>query len=183
MNITLNLVVSMLFRLGLFCLLIMDTLALSACAVSELPASGKDSNPSAIHAKSLSAGSERGNVGKPTPFLEDAEKRKIYFSPGGAGIDNEGDERIRANAQKLKEDSQLIVTLVGHTDNLGSTAYNLAVADRRIESVINRLRGLGVPRNQIRRLPLGNEESNKIKCDSENCRRLMRKVEFVYERR
>jgi outer membrane protein OmpA-like peptidoglycan-associated protein len=109
--------------------------------------------------------------------------RTVYFASSDATIDSEGSEVLRQNAQKLKEDSTLLVVLVGHTDNLGSAAYNLAVADRRTEAVSERLRSLGVPRNQIRRLPVGSEESSKQKCDSETCRRLMRRVELVYERR
>ncbi|KFB69369.1 MAG: Peptidoglycan-associated lipoprotein precursor [Candidatus Accumulibacter vicinus] len=82
---------------------------------------------------------------------------------------------------KLKENPQLVVILVGHTDNLGSAAYNLAVADRRTEAVSDRLRALGVARNQIRRQPVGSEKNSKLKCDSEACRRTMRRVELVYE--
>ncbi len=120
---------------------------------------------------------------KPTPFLGEPDKRTVYFAFGEATIDDEGSDVLRQNAQKLKEDAQLVVTLVGHTDNLGSPAYNLAVADKRIEAVGERLRSLGVLRNQIRRLPVGSEHSSKLKCDSEACRRTMRRVELVYDRR
>ena len=75
----------------------------------------------------------------------------------------------------------MLVVLVGHTDNQGSPTYNLAVADKRTEAVSERLRSFGVPRNQIRRLPVGSEESSKVKCDSDACRQRMRRVELVYE--
>lgn len=158
-------------------------LALSACATGEKPLAGGEPIETKISDKSVRDGGKKAGSNKSTPFASEVEKRTVYFTLGGTAIDSEGGERLRENAMKLKEDSQLIVTLVGHTDNLGSTAYNLAVADRRIESVSDRLRALGVPRSQIRRLPLGSEESSKLKCDTETCRRLMRKVELVYERR
>ncbi|HRF12883.1 MAG: OmpA family protein [Candidatus Accumulibacter phosphatis] len=125
----------------------------------------------------------RPGTAKPTPFADEEARRTVYFSFDGATIDSDGDAVLRQNAQKLKEDPQLIVILVGHTDNLGSAAYNLAVADKRIEAVSDRLRSLGVARNQIRRQPVGSEQSSKLKCDSEACRRTMRRVELVYERR
>lgn len=159
------------------------TLALSACAVGERPSSIDGASQTHVPEKAGRGDTVRGGRDKPTPFAETVEKRTVYFSLAGVAIDSEGNERLRENALKLKEDPQLIVTLVGHTDNLGSAAYNLAVADRRIEAVSDRLRAMGVPRNQIRRLPLGSEESSKLKCDAEACRRLMRKVELVYERR
>ncbi|WP_300454926.1 OmpA family protein [Accumulibacter sp.] len=125
----------------------------------------------------------RAAAAKPTPFVDEEAMRVVYFAFGEAMIDSESADILRQNAQKLKEDPQLVVTLVGHTDNLGSAAYNLAVADKRIEAVSDRLRSLGVPRNQIRRLPVGSEQSSKQSCDSEACRRKMRRVELVYERR
>ena len=118
-----------------------------------------------------------------TPFADEPEKRTVYFGFGEARIGHEGVVVLSENALRLKNDSQLIVTLVGHTDNLGSAAYNLAVADKRIEAVNDKLRSLGVAKNQLRRLPLGSEQSNKEACDSEACRQAMRKVELVYERR
>lgn len=118
-----------------------------------------------------------------TPFADDPARRTVYFGFGEATINSAGAEVLRENAQQLKNDPQLVVTVVGHTDNLGSAAYNLAVADKRIDAASEKLRSFGVPKNQLRRLPLGSEQSSKEACDSEACRQAMRKVELVYERR
>lgn len=159
-------------------------LLLAACATVDKPPASDDARRAqaqpAQAARTPAYGARQGNA-KPTPFADDAARRTVYFPFDGATIDSEGAEILRQNAQKLKEDPQLVVVLVGHTDNLGSAAYNLAVADKRTEVVSDRLRSLGVHRNQIRRLPIGSEQSNKLKCDSETCRRMMRKVELVYE--
>ncbi|EXI76191.1 MAG TPA: OmpA family protein [Candidatus Accumulibacter phosphatis] len=168
-----------------FCLA--AALLLAACATADRPppvatdAAKAGTEQQKPPRPPLSTG--RPGAGKPLPFADDDAARTVYFAPGEVTIDSQGAEVLRQNAQKLKEDSQLIVVLVGHTDNLGSPAYNLAVADRRTEAVSERLRSLGVPRNQIRRLPRGSEESSKQKCDSEACRRIMRRVDLVYERR
>ena len=161
-------------------------LALSACTTVEKPSGTSDSGKegtSTTQPARTAAYSGRQGTAKPTPFADDEASRTVYFASSDATIDSQGAEVLRQNAQKLKEDAQLVVVLVGHTDNLGSSAYNLAVADRRIEAVSDRLRSLGVARSQIRRLPVGSEESRKLKCDSEACRRSMRRVELVYERR
>ena len=118
-----------------------------------------------------------------TPFADDPGRRTVYFGFGEATINSAGAQVLRENAQQLKNDPQLVVTVVGHTDNLGSAAYNLAVADKRIDAATEKLRSFGVPKNQLRRLPLGSEQSSKETCDSEPCRQAMRKVELVYERR
>jgi peptidoglycan-associated lipoprotein len=167
-----------------FCLA--TALLLAACATADRPPVAADAaKPGAEQQKPARAplSTGRPGAGKPMPFADDEAARTVYFASGEVTIDSQGAEVLRQNAQKLKEDSQLIVVLVGHTDNLGSAAYNLAVADRRTEAVSERLRSLGVPRSQIRRLPRGSEESSKQKCDSEACRRSMRRVDLVYERR
>lgn len=159
-------------------------LLLSACATVEKPPASADSAKAGVppaQAARVPGYSVRHGGAKPTPFADDDARRTVYFPFDGAMIDDDGLEILRQNAQKLKEDPQLVVVLVGHTDNLGSAAYNLAVADKRTEAVSERLRSLGVPRSQIRRLSVGSEQSSKLKCDSEACRKTMRRVELVYE--
>jgi len=163
-------------RLRLVCLAC--TLVLGACSTLDQP----DSDPSGQAAKTREPVPATPAVPN-TPFPDEPAKRTVYFGFGEARISHEGVEVLRQNALHLKNDSQLVVTLVGHTDNLGSAAYNLAVADKRIEAVNDKLRSLGVAKNQLRRLPLGSEQSSKDACDSEACRQSMRKVELVYERR
>ncbi|WP_273703027.1 OmpA family protein [Candidatus Accumulibacter vicinus] len=159
-------------------------LLLSACATVEPPpasgVSGKTHVTQEQPARPPTSSVRQENA-KTTPFVDDEARRTVYFSFDGTTIGSEGDEILRQNAMKLKENPQLVVILVGHTDNLGSAAYNLAVADRRTEAVSDRLRALGVARNQIRRQPVGSEKNSKLKCDSEACRRTMRRVELVYE--
>lgn len=159
---------------------------LSACGTAERAPPGQ-ATPSAAPVSRESQKTQPDGrpqeVRPATPFAREEAMRTVYFRFSETMIDGESEEILRQNAQKLKEDPQLVVTLVGHTDNLGSAAYNLAVADKRIEAVSERLRSLGVARNQIRRLPLGSEQSSKMRCDNEACRQKMRRVELVYERR
>lgn len=137
---------------------------LAACATVEKPPASNNSGKVATEqAARAPAYSVRHGAAKPTPFADEEDRRTVYFALGDATIDSEGAEILRQNAQKLKEDPQLVVVLMGHTDNLGSAAYNLAVADKRTEAVSERLRSLGVARNQIRRLPVGSEQSSKLK--------------------
>lgn len=164
-------------RLRLLCLA--GAVLLSACGTLDQPAA----DPSARAAKAAREPTPPTPALPNTPFADDPAKRTIYFALGEATISREGIEVLRENAMHLKNDPQLVVTLVGHTDNLGSAAYNLAVADKRAEAASDKLRSLGVPRNQLRRLPRASEQSGKEACDSETCRQSMRKVELVYERR
>lgn len=96
-------------------------------------------------------------------------------------MNDQGLNTLKTHASRLKADVSLVVTLIGHTDHLGSRAYNQAVCEERLDSVVEVLRSLGVPKRQMRRIALGNEKSNAAQCSSEECRQAMRRVELVYE--
>ncbi len=103
----------------------------------------------------------------------------IFFARGSAEINAIGKVALRDHAERLKVDSKIRIVLLGYTDDLGSRAYNLAIADRRVNAVFAELRRLGVQPMQMKRSSLGTEKLSKS-CISEDCRRLMRRVEIEY---
>ncbi|WP_341742936.1 OmpA family protein [Azonexus hydrophilus] len=103
----------------------------------------------------------------------------IFFPPSGVTVDEASRQRLLRHATRLKETPGLQVTLVGHTDHLGSPSYNLAIAEQRINAVQAILRAQRIPVTQIRRQVVGSEEVS-INCKSAECRRKMRRVELVF---
>ena len=103
----------------------------------------------------------------------------VFFARGSVEIDTAGKTALRAHADRLKDNPKLRVVLIGYTDDLGSRAYNLAIADRRVQAVYGELRRLGVQPMQMKRSSLGTEKLSKS-CVSPDCRRLMRRVEIDY---
>lgn len=106
-------------------------------------------------------------------------ENRIFFSPGGTQVDSAGRRKLEAHALMLKADAKLIVTLVGMTDDLGSRAYKLAIAEQRVNAVFKVLRKLGVPARQIRRYAVGMETAAGG-CFTAECRQAMRRVELRY---
>lgn len=102
----------------------------------------------------------------------------IFFPSGGTQVDGPGKAVLARHAERLKQSPDLVITLVGHTDPVGSRSYNLAIAEHRIDSVVRILRSLGVPRGQIRRVSSGRVTMDN-RCRSAACRRLMRRVELI----
>jgi outer membrane protein OmpA-like peptidoglycan-associated protein len=71
----------------------------------------------------------------------------------------------------------LVVEVSGHTDNIGTDAYNLGLSERRSNSVKRYLMGRGIPGDRMR--PVGYGESQPIESnDSEAGREENRRVEF-----
>lgn len=108
------------------------------------------------------------------------EVNSVFFPPDGVTVDAEGRRRLGEHVARLKADGDKVVTLVGHTDDLGSPSYNLAIAEQRVNAVYAVLRSQGVPATQIRRYGLGAEDGGPA-CKSAACRRLMRRVQLNYD--
>jgi len=107
------------------------------------------------------------------------EENNIFFASAATEVDDDGAAKLRLHAERLKDDPEKRVLLVGHTDDLGSRNYNLALAEERILSVSKLLRRYGVSPRQIRRYR-GDSEKVQNSCKSPECRQKMRRVELVY---
>ena len=83
--------------------------------------------------------------------------KTIYFGFNAATIDSQTKETLAANAQFLKDNSQLKIQIQGHCDEGGSSQYNLALGEKRAESVKEYLENLGV-KNTISTVSFGKEQ-------------------------
>lgn len=107
------------------------------------------------------------------------DENNVFFVLGSSGVNAAGRLTVRRHAERLKANPKLEVTLIGYTDDLGSSSYNLAIAELRVNAIHKELRAQGVRLNQIRRHMAGREQLAPA-CRSTECRKKMRRVEFVY---
>jgi peptidoglycan-associated lipoprotein len=84
------------------------------------------------------------------------------------------DEAISA----LREDATLRVNIEGHTCNIGTAEYNLALGDRRANAVRDYLVSRGVTANRLTTVSYG-EERPKYDNSREETRRLNRRAALV----
>ncbi|MEE3203285.1 MAG: OmpA family protein [Acidobacteriota bacterium] len=78
----------------------------------------------------------------------------------------------------LQEDPNLQIEIEGHTCNIGTNEYNLALGDRRANSVQDYLTDRGVGANRLRTISYG-EERAKHDNSREETRRLNRRAALV----
>jgi peptidoglycan-associated lipoprotein len=90
--------------------------------------------------------------------------------------DNYGDV-IKMNTQFLTSNSKAKVTLIGNTDKAGSVEYNLALGQRRANSLKKMLMAQGVKKSQIETVSLG-KAKRKFSGDDEGKNR---RVDIVYK--
>jgi outer membrane protein OmpA-like peptidoglycan-associated protein len=75
---------------------------------------------------------------------------KVLFDFDKATLKPEARRQLVGVLQALKEQPSLQVQVVGHTDGIGSDAYNMKLSQRRAESVVNYLVQNGVSRPNIK---------------------------------
>jgi len=83
--------------------------------------------------------------------------RVVYFDYASYIVKDEFRPVIEQNAKMLMSDRKRQVAVEGHTDERGSSEYNLALGQRRAEAVVKSLTLLGVPPNQLEPVSFGKE--------------------------
>jgi peptidoglycan-associated lipoprotein len=107
-------------------------------------------------------------------------RRVIYFEYDSSEITPADQDTLIAHAGFLAANPGARVTLEGNTDERGSREYNIALGDRRGQSVERILELNGVPAGQINVVSYG-EEKPAAEGHSEAAWRLNRRVEIVYQ--
>lgn len=105
--------------------------------------------------------------------------RIVYFAFDSDQIPQEGQAVVAANARTLMGNTQLITQLEGHTDERGTREYNIALGERRANSVRQSMIAQGVSPQQIRVVSFG-EERPAAGGQSEQSYALNRRVEIIY---
>lgn len=118
------------------------------------------------------------NKSLPAPIIND-EDNNVFFDPGSTAVKEEEKAKLRQHANRLKQNPKKYVTLTGHSDELGSRNYKLAIAEERLVVVSKLLRSFGVSSRQIRRNRSASVK-NSPACSTTDCLRLHRRVELVY---
>ncbi|HEU4562378.1 MAG TPA: OmpA family protein [Longimicrobium sp.] len=89
-----------------------------------------------------------------------------------------GRENLRQLAQSLQRYPGTEVLIVGHTDNVGTDAYNMTLSQRRADSARSYLISMGVPGERIR--TSGRGESEPVASnETESGRQQNRRVEIA----
>ncbi len=105
--------------------------------------------------------------------------RIIYFEYDSSDIKSEDRATVEAHAAYLVENPNTNMTLEGHADERGSREYNLALGERRAQTVKRQMTLLGASPSQIRTVSYG-EERPAIDNHDEYSWSQNRRVEIIY---
>lgn len=105
--------------------------------------------------------------------------RIIYFAFDSSGIPQRFAPVIRAHARYLAKHPNVHLRLEGHTDERGTREYNVALGERRAESVEQALIVSGARDSQITTLSFG-EERPAVLGSTPQAYAKNRRVELIY---
>jgi OOP family OmpA-OmpF porin len=85
----------------------------------------------------------------PAPGTKITEIKGPHFDFDKASIKPEGQRRLDDVVRLMRDNPSLTVEAVGHTDSVGSDAYNLKLGERRASAVAGYLENQGVSASRI----------------------------------
>jgi peptidoglycan-associated lipoprotein len=129
--------------------------------------SSQPTQPTAVEDRSAGAGTTKdgSKTAEATPTLNPLtdpnnilSKRSVYFDYDSHAVKNEYRPLVQSHAQYLRDHPDAKVLLQGNTDDRGSREYNLALGQRRADSVKNAMTLTGAKEAQIESVSLGEEK-------------------------
>lgn len=82
---------------------------------------------------------------------------RVFFGFDQYDLSNEAQATLRAQAEWLREFSNVNVTIEGHCDERGTREYNLALGERRATAAKNYLVALGIDASRLETVSYGKE--------------------------
>jgi peptidoglycan-associated lipoprotein len=98
----------------------------------------------------------------------------VYFAYDDAGIATSERDRLDGNATCIEKQVGKSVFVVGHTDATGTDEYNIALSERRAQTVADYLARLGIDPARLQVVPKGETEPTGLGDDKD------RRVEFQW---
>ncbi|KAF1054091.1 MAG: Outer membrane porin F [Stenotrophomonas maltophilia] len=119
----------------------------------------------------------------PLPKEETIVVRDLHFAFDSSKIDNRDKDKLDAIATRLKgEAASTELNISGHTDSVGSDAYNQKLSDRRAHAVSNYLIDAGVPSSSIKSVQGYGESQPVADNKTKDGRAQNRRVEIQIKR-
>ncbi len=170
----------MIKRMMLVCVAVAGGM-LTACSTTSTGVPVSDATQGGMSSMGVGSGATFSRQEKGEVYTTKAPREQIYlFAFDNSLFADKYLASLNAQAHYLMSHLGARVMLAGHTDSKGSREYNVALGERRANSVAQRLRLAGVSSKQIRVVSYGQERPVAF-GDTKADFKLNRRVELTYE--
>ncbi|MEW6704337.1 MAG: peptidoglycan-associated lipoprotein Pal [Pseudomonadota bacterium] len=160
---------------------------LAACSSTPTQPAAQPAPAAAAPAAQPATPSAPAPVAAPAPTLAAhldpnnpvSRNRSVYFDFDESAIRPQDRAVIELQGPYLAKNPALNVRVEGHTDERGSSEYNLALGQRRAEAVKNALKVYGVKESQVEAVSFGKEKPRATGHD-ETAWAQNRRADIVY---
>lgn len=108
------------------------------------------------------------------------DRKVYYFDYDSSAINDNYKRALKAHANYLKSNAGSKMRVEGHTDERGSSEYNIALGERRAQAVARYMESQGAPASQIVIVSYGREKPATQGHD-ESAWKFNRRAVLVYE--
>lgn len=104
--------------------------------------------------------------------------KPVYFPFDQASLSEEARQLLAEAGMLMKQEPSISVIIQGNTDDRGTEEYNLALGQRRAQTVKNYLLGFGIDSSRLKVVSYG-EEKPALEGSEESARAMNRRDEFL----
>jgi peptidoglycan-associated lipoprotein len=138
---------------------LMATLALTGCPKKPVTKAKADTSATAPVADANGANGANGEEArKGLPDVKTQSLATVFFDLDAYTLSDTSKAILSANFAILRDNPDVTVRVEGHTDERGSTQYNLALGERRANSVKTFLTSMGIPTARLEVVSYGEEK-------------------------
>lgn len=157
-------------------------LLLAACQSTPSESDSASSDASASNGTGSDSSLSEENLGSADPGTqEDLEQRigdRVFFDFDSSRVREDQRRTVELLAEWLQRYDNVQLSIEGHADERGTREYNLALGERRANSVEEMLISLGVPDSRLRTISYGKERPAEL-GSNEEAWAANRRAEFV----
>ena len=136
---------------------------LAACSTTpkdtaDSSGSGSSSSSSDVSSTSSDAGSDSASIepGSQEDLIVNVGDR-VFFNYDSSELDSDAQELLQDQVAWLKQYSNVSIIVEGHCDERGTREYNLALGEKRAQSVKNYIISLGISSDRLSTISYGKE--------------------------
>lgn len=155
---------SLIWKVGLVVFMIGLLVTVSACSKKKTtpadtyPQTSQGMSDDEVAAQRLKEQQEQEALRMKEAARQQFENEDVYFNFDDATLTAEAIEVLTQKVAYLRDNPGVSITVEGHCDERGTSEYNIALGERRAQSIVSFLINAGISADQLKSVSYGEEK-------------------------